>query len=396
MRNFWLFAAALLLTAASSVASQKSKFVYVSTDNGAIYQFQITGTGSLRPLKPSNIQAANEAVQLVLHPSGRFVYAVTVHRLNSGHAPTQVTGYRINPNGTLTTLAWEPRTLAAPADTAAIDPTGRFLFVSGEDDRLFTFRIQSDGALTPLADNKNVRTFHIDMQGDGGGEVTGTYNYNILSFDPAGRFLYLCTVRYGFDSRHTDFLPYRLDKKGILHPLGHGVHEMGEANPCFTTPHGDLFVARRYGDNDGTYEYHIGPLGRLTPTSPSVLPGQFAILATEGPAGETLWTYSPIAKDFRKYSLTSYHLGRDGRLTPKAAHMAVLPWTTSIRAGVSGHFLYATDYKQGDYTHKPHSSLLGFTVTAQGTLKPVAASPPQVGGECISLVVTSGPASAAK
>jgi len=180
MRKFWLFAAALLLTAASSMAAQKSQFMYASTDGGAIYQYQITDSGTLRPLTPPKIQAAEEAIQLVLHPSGRFVYAVRIHQLNSGHALAQVTGYRVNPNGTLTALAGEPRTLAAPADNAVMDPRGRFLFVSGEDDRLFTFRIQHDGALTPLADNKNIPTFHIDTQGDGGGEVTGSYNYNRL------------------------------------------------------------------------------------------------------------------------------------------------------------------------------------------------------------------------
>jgi len=395
MRKFWLFAAALLLTAASSMAAQKSQFMYASTDGGAIYQYQITDSGTLRPLTPPKIQAAEEAIQLVLHPSGRFVYAVRIHQLNSGHALAQVTGYRVNPNGTLTALAGEPRTLAAPADNAVMDPRGRFLFVSGEDDRLFTFRIQHDGALTPLADNKNIPTFHIDTQGDGGGEVTGSYNYDVLSFDHTGRFLYLCSVRYGFDSRHSDFLTYRLDTRGILHPLGHGVHEMGEANPCFTTPRGGLFVARQSGDNDGTYEYHIGPHGRLTPASPHILPGKIAILTTEGAAGETLWTSSPIAKDSQKYSLASYRIGLDGRLNHKATHRGVLPWTTSIRAGVSGHFLYATGYQQGDYTHKPQSSLLGFAFTAQGTLKPVAA-PPQLEGRCLSLVVISSPASAVK
>ncbi len=391
----WLFVMAMvLMVAGGAKAAQKAAFLYAATDAGTIHQFRVVDTGALQPLTPPSLRVAAEAIQLVLHPSGRFAYAITVHERDSGHADAQVFGYRIGPSGTLTPVASQYCTLASPADGVTMDPKGQFLFVSGENDRLFTFRIQHDGSLTPLADNKDVPTFHIDTQADGGGEATGTDNWSSLTFDPTGHFLYLFTFQNGFDSRSYSFRSYRLDARGVLHPFGPFTSGPGEINGCFSTHDGSLFVARRHGADEGTYGYHIGPRGLLTPASPPVLPNQFAVLVTEGLGGETLWTDSPI--DPWRSTLASYRIGRGGQLTRKAAHMGVWPWGKRLRAGIFGRFLYATDYEPGDSAHKPQSSLLGFAATPQETLKALATPPQPLDGRCVSLVVASGPVSAGK
>ena len=178
-------------------------------------------------------------------------------------------GFRVGPDGRLSLLTPQPLTLAAPADNVTMDPKGRFLFVSGEGDRLFTFRIQHDGALVPLPDNRDVPTFRIDTQGDGGGELTGTDNGENVTFDPSGRFLYLYTFQNGFDSRSYGLRPFRLDDRGALHPLGQAFLGSGDIIACFCTTLGDLFVARSSGYNEGTDHYRIGPHGYLVPASPA-------------------------------------------------------------------------------------------------------------------------------
>ena len=266
----WILILVIAATLTGGVkATPKSQFLYAATNAGTLYQYRIGTEGTLHPLNPPSFKVSSGAVTLALHPSGRFLYAVTVHKPNSGHDLAQVFTYRIRPNGTLAPLGSHPRTLSAPADNAVMDPKGRFLFVSGEDDHLFTFRIQHDGALVPLPDNKAVSTFHIDTQGDGGGEVTETYNYATLTLDPTGHFLYSYSVQDGFDSISYQFYSFRLDAHGIFHSLqpagGNSEGGTGSVGPCFFTPSGDLLVVHDDGDKIGTNVFHIGSQGQLIP-----------------------------------------------------------------------------------------------------------------------------------
>ena len=264
----WLFILVIAVMMTGSVrAAEKPQFLYTATQASTLYQYRIGADGTLHSLNPPGFRVSQGAVRLAPHPSGRFLYAVSVHELNSGHDLAQIFSYRIKPDGTLAPLGYGPRTLSAPADNVTMDPKGRFLFVSGEDDHLFTFRIRPNGVLVPLPDNKAVTTFHIDTQGDGGGEVTGTYNHDSLIFDPAGRFLYSYFVQQGFDSVHYYFNSFRLDTHGVLHslksPKGDSEERTTSAGPCLFTPLGDFLVAHDQDDKTGTNQFHIGPQGQL-------------------------------------------------------------------------------------------------------------------------------------
>lgn len=395
----WVFILAAALTMTGTVrAVEKPQFLYTATHTGTIYQYRIGADGTLHSLNPPGFRVSQEAVMLAPHPSGRFLYAVSVHESNSGHDLAQVFSYRIKPDGTLAPLGYGPRTLAAPADNVTMDPKGRFLFVSGEDDHLFTFRIRHDGALVPLPDNKDVSTFHIDTQGDGGGEVTGTYNYDSLTFDPTGRFLYLYSVQDGFDSISYQFRSFRLDAHGVLHSLqplgGDADGGTGSVGPCFFTPLGDFLVAHDQGDEIGTNEFHIGSQGQLTPAQTPFLPKQFALTVTQGVGGPTLWTSSTDPKDYRRFRLASYRIGPGGRLTRKASLSPPSDGTLSA-ADRTGQFLYFTQSHEAEFGQKAYSMLSAYVVTAQGTLKAVGA-PTQLDGLCGQLNIVSSPANSGR
>lgn len=397
----WLFTVVALITMTGSVkAAEKPQFLYTATHTGILYQYRIGADGTLHSLNPPGFPVSQAAVVLAPHPSGRFLYAVSVHEANSGHDPAQVFSYRIKPDGTLAPLGYGPRTLSAPADNVAMDPKGRFLFVSGEDDRLFTFRIRHDGALVALPDNKAVTTFHIDTQGDGGGEVTGTDNYATLTFDPTGRFLYSYFVQNGFDSISYQFRSFRLDTQGVLHSLqplgGDAEGGTGSVGPCFFTPLGDFLVPHDQGDKIGTNEFHIGSQGQLTPARTPFLPKQHALLVTNGLGGLTLWTSSTDAKDYQRLRLASYRIGPGGRLTLKAANAAsFLSYGTSAAADRTGRFLYLTQYHQEEASHKAYDTLSAYAVTAQGTLKALGTATP-VDGVTGALIIISSPANAGR
>ncbi len=395
----WVFILAAALTMTGTVrAEEEPQFLYTATHTGTLYQYRIGADGTLHSLNPPGFPISPGAVMLAPHPSGRFPYAVSVHEANSGHDAAQVFSYRIKPDGTLAPLGYGPRTLAAPADNVTMDPKGRFLFVSGEDDHLFTFRIRHDGALVPLPDNKDVPTFHIDTQGDGGGEVTGTYNYDSLTFDPAGRFLYLYSVQYGFDSVSYQFYSFRLDAHGALHPLkssgGDAEGGTGSIGPCFFTPLGDFLVSHDQGDKIGTNEFHIGSQGQLTPARTPFLPKQHALSVTNGLGGLTLWTSSTDASDY--LHLASYRIGPGSRLTLKSASAAsFLSYGTSAAADRTGRFLYLTPHHQAESGHEDYDTLSAYAVTAQGTLRALGTAIP-VDGLCGRLNIVSSPTRASR
>ncbi len=393
----WLFILLIAATLTSGVrAASKSQFLYAATNAGTLYQYKIGSEGTLHALNPPGFRVSQEAVMLAPHPSGRFLYAVSVHEPNSGHDLAQVFSYRIKPDGTLAPLGYGPRTLAAPADNVTMDPKGRFLFVSGEDDHLFTFRIRPNGALVPLPDNKAVTTFHIDTQGDGGGEITGTENYDFATLDPAGRFLYSFRVLYGFNSRHYQLTPFRLDAHGKLHPLKSSEDGTGIVGPCFFTPLGDLLVVHDQGDKVGTNDFYINSHGKLTPARTPFLLNNFALTVTKGSGGLTLWTYSTNSKDYQPISirLASYRVGPSGRLTLKAANAAsLLSYRTSAAADRTGRLLYLTQTHQAEAGHNGYDTLFSYTITAQGTLKALG-TPIPLDGMTDALIVVSGPADA--
>jgi 6-phosphogluconolactonase len=132
--------------------SADEKFLYVlgeldstvtvfANDQQAFKSLQVV------PMLPSGFSGRNDAAEIEIHPSGKFLYAS-----NRGHDSFAV--YRINQkDGTLTPLEIVPTGGKEPRHFA-IDPSGRFLLAENQNtNNIIEFRIDpATGKLTPTGE----------------------------------------------------------------------------------------------------------------------------------------------------------------------------------------------------------------------------------------------------
>jgi len=99
------------------------------------------------PMLPAGFSGRNDAAEIEIHPSGKFLYAS-----NRGHDSFAV--YAIDPKtGTLTQVEIIPTGGKEPRHFT-LDPTGRFLFAENQNtNQIVEFRVeQSTGKLTPTGE----------------------------------------------------------------------------------------------------------------------------------------------------------------------------------------------------------------------------------------------------
>jgi 6-phosphogluconolactonase len=129
------------------------RFVYVASELAATvtaFRWDASGPkldplGSLSML-PADYTGTKSAAEIVVHPSGRFVYAS-----NRGH--DSIAMFRIGSDGKLTALGQVPTEGKTPRNFA-IDPSGNFLLAANQDSgSIVVFRIDSKtGLLKPTGD----------------------------------------------------------------------------------------------------------------------------------------------------------------------------------------------------------------------------------------------------
>jgi 6-phosphogluconolactonase len=135
------------------------KFVYLLTEMGSsVTTFAYsTQKGSLSPLQtvpalPKEYSGVREAAEIVVHPSGKFVYASNRGTANS------IAAYKVDANkGTLTPAGIFSTKGQIPRNFT-IDPTGQFLLAANEDSgNIVVFKIDAaTGALTPTGQVEEV------------------------------------------------------------------------------------------------------------------------------------------------------------------------------------------------------------------------------------------------
>jgi 6-phosphogluconolactonase len=166
------------------VVTPSGQFLYVSDDDtsastGGIWAFTISSsTGSLTTIAGSPFPTLNglNPDGLVIHPSGKFLYSAIPYG-------NSVEAFTIDPtSGTLTEMPGSPFKLGVGAFPVAFsiaqDPAGKFLYALGsEDGNIYEFTVDAgSGSLTPVAGSP----FHQGL----------TLYASSLIVDPAGKFLY--------------------------------------------------------------------------------------------------------------------------------------------------------------------------------------------------------------
>ena len=111
---------------------------------GALRAFQIA------PILPANFHHPSTAAEIVIHPTGKFLYGS-----NRGHDSVAVLS--IAANGRLTPVGFTPTGGRTPR-SIAIDPTGKWLIAANQDSgSMFVFKIdQQSGRLSPTGQKVTV------------------------------------------------------------------------------------------------------------------------------------------------------------------------------------------------------------------------------------------------
>jgi 6-phosphogluconolactonase len=131
------------------------RFAYAVNElNSSVTAYSYDGAGGiLTPLqtlsaKPDDFTGKNDCSELVVHSSGKFLYAA-----NRGHDSIAV--FSIDPRKGTLTLVERVSTGGKTPRNFNLDPTGRWLIAANQDsDNMTVFRIdQASGKLTPAGKN---------------------------------------------------------------------------------------------------------------------------------------------------------------------------------------------------------------------------------------------------
>ncbi len=115
--------------------------LYVTSDLGIIYQFEILQDGTLSPLTPASVSPGGNLTSIAITPNGLFAYVV-----NSGNLVNQ---YTINANGTLTPNTPATVAAAAGANDVVIPRNSGYVYVIGNSG-INQYMVETSGKLTAL------------------------------------------------------------------------------------------------------------------------------------------------------------------------------------------------------------------------------------------------------
>ena len=204
------------LTATYVVANPTGPYLYATAGTAGIYQFNIGADGTLAPMSTPSVGGAQVEFAISMDPQGKYLFVagldtfsstpiILVYPIGSSGAagtPTVVpntapgTAVAVNPleshvyqatnsglsiysffEGLMSPLAGAVATPGNSAPlTAVVDPSGKYLYVTGAAVSQFT--IGSDGLLTPMAP----------------AAVTAGTGPTAIAFDRSGKFAYVSSI----------------------------------------------------------------------------------------------------------------------------------------------------------------------------------------------------------
>jgi len=223
---------------ALSAQTTQSTFLYLlegrGVPNGTVHVFQVnSSTGALTESPGSPFSAGLVPKQLVVDPTGRFVYV-------TNSQSQDITGFTVDPfSGALTEMAGSPFAIGAQPVTSAADPSGRFFYVfatsnvNGVDmELLYEYTMDSATGFLTLTSSS---------------PTTWEYGQGVLitsmAFNAAGNYAYLGRVAAGNLGAATlicslDFISGALSITGSVMP-----GTTGQADNVSISPNGKFLYS---------------------------------------------------------------------------------------------------------------------------------------------------------
>jgi DNA-binding beta-propeller fold protein YncE len=360
---------------------------------GTIHVFTVnSSTGAITEVPGSPFNAGLNPAQLVVDPTGRFVYV-------TNEQSEDITAFSVDASsGALTELPGSPVSIGAMPIAAAVDPTGRFLYifatniVNGVDQEfLYEYTIDSvSGVLTPASSSPTIW------------EVQQGRLFVSIAFNPAGNYAYLGQVAGGNLGAPTaicavDFSSGTLTQIGSIQPA-----TTGEADHLAVSPNGSSLysINTTFSEADAftigsggvsLAEISVSPYS--VPYGPSSLvvhpSGNFLYLTNSNSTFQAPPASGPVNGSIYAFSINF----RTGALTQVSGS----PYSTGVNPGSivvdpTGSFAYWTSTANTPGT--PFAQIMGHAINIlSGALAPLSWSPwtdavTSSGGQ---LVISSGP-----
>ena len=358
---------ALTLSPFALTAQNNNQYAYVAiADSGQVFGYLLNATnGNLTPLEGSPFPNSNldGSSSIAADPAGRFLYATSQYAPNNKN----VIGFRIDrPTGRLTPIPGSPFGAGAVASAIAIDPSGRFAYVSNfQGNTVSAFKIdQSTGGLLPIA------------------SYAAGSTPDAVTVDPLGKFVY---VANGFSN---DVSGYAINQAtgaltqitGSPFPAGNGPRSLAiDPNERF------VYVANQVSDN--IWGYTINPTsGALAPlgTSPYAVgdAGIFSVAVdptgadvyVAGYGGVYAYSINQNSEDFGGGTFPPTDLY--GQLTTIQGSPFGGGSPDFVSVDYTGTFLYAAN----------NNDISGFSLST-GMFKPLSASPFPTGNAPVSIAL---------
>jgi 6-phosphogluconolactonase len=250
------FVALLILGfAGQALGNTKPKFVYVvNTGSNTISGYNIDGnTGALNPIPGSPFAAGAAPVSVAVHPTGKFALVANRCDGTAACANGSVSVYTINSSsGILSPAKGSPFTSGSLTTSVAIDPTGKFAFVSSQ-----CVNSCSSGAVSAYAINSATGTL---TPAPGSPFAVGLFPTPV-AVDPTGKFAYVANEGSSNVSAYTI-----ASTTGALNPVSGSPFATG-SNPTSVAvdPTGKFAYVVNFGSNTISGYGIDSTTGALTP-----------------------------------------------------------------------------------------------------------------------------------
>jgi DNA-binding beta-propeller fold protein YncE len=206
----------------------------------------IGSNGELTPVMDS-LSAAGVAGEVAVDPTGKFIYVTNVGTIGIRNARSSVFAFSVGSDGAMTPVPGSPFGVAAHVGSCfmlAVDPTGKFVYVTNPPGNSVSgYNIGSDGALSPIM---------------GSPFATGPQPFSVV-VESAGRFVYV--TNEGDDNVSA----YSIGDNGMLTPVPGSPFTAGTGPTSIAMDPTGRFVYVLNTDSDSVSAYSVGSSGMLTP-----------------------------------------------------------------------------------------------------------------------------------